>query len=376
MDIDSEIVPSPPSAVQRETVIDLVDPVAPVDVPRDIAVGHKRPFWAQQNLQEAEGHVAPRGTFRESKRPQRFSSYVSTMSHIIDIENYFHGEAAGQQVLKDAMTKKYQSIMKNDVWDIVLRPEGKSMVTSNWIYKIKHAFYGSVEKYKVIFVARRFSQVEGIDYEETFSHVSQYTSICTIISFAASMVWRLHHMDVKIAFLNGDIEEEVYIEQPDGFVIHEKESHVCRLNKALYGLKQESRAWYEKIDGYLMSFGFNKSVVDPNLYYHIVGYKCLVLALYVDYLFLTSSESIIVECKRALNSKFKMKDLGMMHYFLGLEVWHRTDDIFISQGKYIVEILKKFGMTDCKSMLTPMVMDLKKMNEASTDSCDIDPHIY
>jgi hypothetical protein len=158
------------------------------------------------------------------------------MSHIIDIEPSFHGEAVGQQVWKNAMTEEYQSIMKNDVWNIVLRSEGKSVVTSKWIYKIKHVADGSVEKYKVKFVARGFSQVEVIDYEETFAPVARYTSIRTIISLAASMGWRLHQMDVKKTFLNGEIEEEVYIEQPDGFVIQE-ESHVCKLKKALYGLK-------------------------------------------------------------------------------------------------------------------------------------------
>ena len=125
-----------------------------------------------------------------------------------------------------------------------------------------------------------------------------------------------------------------------------------------------------------MSLGFSKSVADPNVYYNIVGDECLILILYVDDLFLTSSESLIAECKRALTSEFEMKDLGMMHYFLGLKVWQRTDEILLSQGKYIVEILKKFGMTDCKSMPTPMVMDLKKLSETSSDSGEIDPHIY
>jgi hypothetical protein len=164
------------------------------------------------------------------------------MSHIIDIEPSCHGEAAGQRVWQDAMTEEYQSIMKNDVWDIVLRPEGKSVVNSKWIYKIKHATDRSVEKYKARFVARGFSLVEGIDYEETFAPVAQYTSIHTIISLAVSMGWKLHQMDVKTAFLNGEIEEEVDIEQPDGFVIHEQKSHVCRLKKALYGLKQAPHA--------------------------------------------------------------------------------------------------------------------------------------
>jgi hypothetical protein len=148
------------------------------------------------------------------------------------------------------------------------------------------------------------------------------------------------------------------------------------LKKALYGLKHVLHAWYENIDGYLMSLGFNKSVVDPNLYYNIVGDECLILVLFVDDLFLTGSESLIVECKRVLAYEFEMKDLGIFHYFLGLEVWQRNDEILLSQGKYTVEILKKLGMTDYKPMATPMVMNLKKLNETSSDSGEIDPHLY
>ena len=138
--------------------------------------------------------------------------------------------------------------MKNDVWDIFLRPEGKFVVNSKRIYKIKHAVDRSIEKHKERFVARGFSQVEGINYEETFAPVAQYTSIQTIIALASTMGWRLHEMDVKTTFLNREIEEEVYIEQPNGFVIHGRESRVCKLKKALYGLKQAPRAWYARID--------------------------------------------------------------------------------------------------------------------------------
>jgi hypothetical protein len=128
------------------------------------------------------------------------------------------------------------------------------------------------------------------------------------------------------------------------------------------------------MDGFLMSLGFNKSTADPNLYYHIDGNECLILVLYVDDLFIIGSERLIVECKQALTTKFEMKDLGQMHYFLGLEVWQTSDEIFLSQGNYTLEILKRFKMTDCKSMPTPMVMDLKKMNDI--DLGDIDPHLY
>jgi hypothetical protein len=274
------------------------------------------------------------------------------------------------------MMEEYQSIMKNDVWDIVPRPEGKYVMTSKWTYKIKHAADGSIEKHKVRFVARGFSQVEGIDYEETFSLVSRYTSIQTIISLASTMGWRLHQMDVKTSFLNGEIEEEVYIEKPYGFVIHGKESHVCRLKKALYGLKQAPRASYARIDGYLMNLGFSKTVVDANMYYKIVDGESMILILYVDDLFLTGLEHLIAWCKHELASEFEMKDLGMMHYFLGLKVWQRTDEIFLSQGKYTIEILSRFGMLDCKSMATPMVSNLKKLSESSSDLDLIDLTMY
>ena len=133
------------------------------------------------------------------------------------------------------MIKEYQSIMKNDVWDVVMRPEGKSIVTSKWIYKIKHATDGSIEKYKAIFVARGFYQKKGIDYEETFAPVSRCTSIRSVLALAEVMKWKVHQMDVKIAFLNGVVvEEEVYVEQPLGFETHDGESHVCRLKKDLY----------------------------------------------------------------------------------------------------------------------------------------------
>jgi hypothetical protein len=343
---EEEMVSSPPHtpAVQRESdepvetiepvdPVDPTEPVHPIDVPRQITVGRKRPAWARQTLQEAEGHAGPRGTFRESKRPQRFSSYIAAMSHIIDYEPSSYEEASSQPIWKDAMTEEYQSIMKNDVWDIVPRPKGKYMVTSKWIYKIKHVADESIEKHKARFVARGFSQVEGIDYEETFAPVARYTSIRTIIALASALGWRLHQTDVKTAFLNGEIEEEVYIEKLDGFVIHGKESHVCKLNKALYGLKQAPRAWYARIDGYLMSLSFSKTVVDANLYYKVDNGESLILIMYVDDLFLTGAEHLNTWCKHELASEFEIKDLGMMHYFLRLEVWQRNDEIFLSQGK-------------------------------------------
>ena len=166
------------------------------------------------------------------------------MSHIIDSKPTTYEDKSRHQVWKDAMVEECQSIMKNDVWEIVPGLEGKSVVSSRWLYKIKHGVDGSIEKYKAIFVSRGFSQKEEVDYDETFAPVARYTSIRLIIAIASTMGWKLHQMDVKTAFLNGIIEEEVYIKQLEGTVIHGKESHVCKLKKALYGLKQASRSWY------------------------------------------------------------------------------------------------------------------------------------
>jgi hypothetical protein len=162
-------------------------------------------------------------------------------------------------------------------------------------------------------------------------------------------------MGVKTTFLNGIIEEELYIEQPEGFEVHGRDSHVCKLRRALCGLKHAPMAWYSWINSYLQGMGFTKSEAHSNLYYIIVGGEPLILVLYVDDLFLTGSERLTAKCKRDLASEYEMKYLGLMHYFLGLEVWQRDGQTFLGKGKYAVEILKRFGMLDYRPMSMPMV---------------------
>jgi hypothetical protein len=192
-----------------------------------------------------------------------------------------------------------------------------------------------------------------------------------MIALAAKMKWKLHQMDVKTTFLNDVIEEEMYIEQPQGFEVEDRKSHVCRLKKALYRLKQAPRAWYGHIDSFLMILGFTKSKEDSNLYFKIVNNELVILLLYVDDLFLNREENLITECKKRLASKFEMKDLGLMHYFLGVEVWQSPDRIFLNQGKYTVEILKRFDMLECKPMNTPMEVKMKPMVDTSSELVDV-----
>jgi hypothetical protein len=164
------------------------------------------------------------------------------------------------------------------------------------------------------------------------------------------------------------------LEQPQGFEVHDRASHVCQLKKALYDLKQAPRAWYSIIDNYLQRIGFVKSDVDSNLYLLIRKGDILILVLYADDIFLTGAETLITACKQDLAEEFEMKDLGLMHYFIGLEIWQRKGEAFLGQGKYTVEILKRFGMEDCKPMATPMITILKKLKSSETEG--VNPTIY
>jgi hypothetical protein len=218
-------------------------------------------------------------------------------------------------------------------------------------------------------VACGFSQKEGVDYEETFAPMARHTLIRDILAITAVKKWKVHQLDVRTTFLDSVIEEEVYVEQPQGFKTHDSQTRV-QMKKSLYGFKQAPMVWYVRIDSFLMSLGFTKSKADSNLYYKVVDGGPVMLLLYVDDLFLIGDKKLITESKRKLATKFKMKDLGMMHYFLGLEVWKRPSEIFLNQGKYTVVILKRFIMMDCKAMPTPMVTNMKLLSDTSSEKVD------
>jgi hypothetical protein len=281
-------------------------------------------------LKEAKEYVGdPLRLMRESRAPERFGLYLAMVTSITDSKPTTFEQVVDQQVWRDAMQEEYDSIMSNYVWEVVPRPEGKSVVTSRWLYKIKDVADGSIEKHKAQFVARGFSQVEVIDYDETFTLITRYTSIRSIMTIVAEMGWKIHQMDVKTTFLNGLLEEEVYIEHPRGFKVFGREPHVCLLKKAMYGLKQAPRAWYSMIDSCLLEMGFEKIEVDPNLYYIVCGEDTLILILYGNDLFIIGGGKLIANCKRGFASEFEMKDIGLMHYFLGMEVWQEDGHVFL-----------------------------------------------
>ncbi|GJR46532.1 putative ribonuclease H-like domain-containing protein [Tanacetum coccineum] len=255
----------------------------------------------------------------------------------------------------EAMQEEIHEFERLDVWILVPCPDNILIIPLKWIFKIKLDEYGDVLKNKARLVAKGYRQEAGIDFEESFAPVARLEAIRLFIAHAASMNMVIFQMDVKTAFLNGELNEVVYVSQPEGFVDPEHPSHVYRLKKALYGLKQAPRAWYDKLSAFLIKSGFTKGVVDPTLFTRKTGKHLLLVQIYVDDIIFASTNP--KACKLfafEMNSTFKMSMMGQMSFFLGLQVSQNPRGIFINQSKYAQEILKKFGFDSCTPIDTPM----------------------
>ena len=230
------------------------------------------------------------------------------------------------------MDTEISMIEKNKTWELIDKPKDKPVIGLKWIYKTKFNEDGSIQKHKARLVAKGYSQQPGIDFHETYAPVARMETIRTVIALAAQMELPIFQLDVKSAFLNGTLEEEVYVEQPRGYEKKGEEDKVYRLKKALYGLKQAPRAWNSRIDRYFQDNGFQRSPSEASLYIKKGENKnFLILCLYVDDLIYTgTSPQMIEEFKRAMMSEFEMTDLGLMKYFLGIQVKQKPGEIFIS----------------------------------------------
>jgi hypothetical protein len=204
-------------------------------------------------------------------------------------------------------------------------------------------------------VSQGYSQKEGIDYEETFAPVARLEAIRILLAFSVAKGFKLYQMDVKSAFLNGFLEEEVYVKQPPGFECAEFPHKVYRLTKALYGLKQAPRAWYGRLRGFLFSKGFEMGKVDKTLFLLRQGDDILIVQVYVDdIVFGRSSNSLVVKFAEDMSKEFKMSMMGELQFFLGLQIKQAKEGTFVHQAKYTKDILKKFKMDDSKPLSTPM----------------------
>jgi len=265
------------------------------------------------------------------------------------------------------MNAEHQALMKNKTWRLMPPPKGKNIIGCKWVYKIKRRADGSADRYKARLVAKGYKQRYGIDYEDTFSPVVKAATIRIILSVAMSRGWSLRQLDVQNAFLHGVLEEEVYMHQPPGYVDPRHPGYVCKLDKALYGLKQAPRAWYARLCGKLQRLGFVPSKADTSLFYYSKGDHTLFVLVYVDDIIVASSSQHATDAFLAdLLGDFALKDLGDLHFFLGIEVKRGHGGLTLTQERYAMDILKRWGMQSCKSVDTPLSPS-KKLSIESGD---------
>ncbi|KAJ9560092.1 hypothetical protein OSB04_005252 [Centaurea solstitialis] len=278
-----------------------------------------------------------------------------------DCDPIFFGEAVKEPKWRKAMDAEIAAIERNNTWELCDLPQKQKTIALKWVFKTKLNEKGEVVKYKARLVAKGYKQEFGVDYTEVFAPVARHDTIRVVIAMAAQNSWPIFQLDVKSAFLQGDLKEEVFVDQPPGYVKIGNEHKVYKLKKALYGLKQAPRAWYNRIEAYFLKDGFKKCSYEYTLFIKVKdGGKMLIVCLYVDDLIYTGNDETMFESfKSSMMAEFEMSDLGMMHYFLGIEVVQSSAGIFVSQKKYLGEILDRFQMRDCNAVNTPSEFGVK-----------------
>lgn len=261
-------------------------------------------------------------------------------------------ESINRKQWEQAMDEEYDSLIKNRTWNLVNPPSDQKVIDNRWVFKLKQRPDGSIDRYKARLVVRGFTQERGIDYQETFSPVVKFTSIRAILALAASRHMSLKQFDVKTAFLNGVLEETVYMSQPTGY--DDNSGRVCKLDKSLYGLKQASRCWNKRFTDFIGRFKFKASESDPCVFVYNGADGLMILAIYVDDgLIAAENEKAISPVIEHLRKEFEVK-VSNLECFLGLEVDQRADgSIHVNQRGYANRVLQRFGMADCNAVATP-----------------------
>ncbi|KAJ4758369.1 Retroelement pol polyprotein-like [Rhynchospora pubera] len=272
------------------------------------------------------------------------------------------GEAVKDSNWREAMRIEIEALERNDTWTIEDLPSGKKAIGCKWVYRIKYHSDGTIERYKARLVVLGNRQVEGIDYTETFAPVAKMVSVRTFLAVAVAKGWQLHQMDVHNAFLHGDLNEEVYMRLPPGFNFSQP-GKVCRLRKSLYGLRQAPRMWFSKLSAALQSYGFIQSKADYSLFSYTKGDVFLTILVYVDDLVIAGNNSeALKRFKQYLSSTFHMKDLGVLKYFLGIEIARGSEGLFLCQRKYTLDILAESGLLGAKPTTFPIEQNHKLLS--------------
>ncbi|KAJ4808040.1 Retroelement pol polyprotein-like [Rhynchospora pubera] len=265
-----------------------------------------------------------------------------------------YGEAVKSKKWCNAMQDEIGALERNGTWTLEELPLNKTAIGCKWVYRIKYHADGKVERYKARLVALGNRQVQGIDYTETFAPVAKMVSVRTFLAVASIKGWELHQMDVHNAFLHGDLHEEVYMRLPPGFASSQP-GKVCRLRKSIYGLRQAPRMWFSKLTKALEAYGFTQSRADYSLFTCHKGNAFLAILVYVDDLVVAGNDSDAVrEFKQYMSKLFHMKDLGVLKYFLGIEIARGPTGLFLCQRKYALDMLAESGLLGAKPAATPL----------------------
>lgn len=344
---------------------------------------------SQSSAQTESGEQCARYPKRNRRAPQYLTDYVSDVEsddQILTNVDYCYRMCDLPQTFVEAMNSneskmwvkamedEISSLQENNTFTLTTLPEGKHAVGGRWVYSIKSNI-DETETYKARYVAKGYSQVMGVDYIETFSPTANITSIRALMQMAAQYDLELHQMDVKTAYLHAPIDCEIYMEQPKGFEVKSNRGDklVCKLNKSLYGLKQSGRNWNKMLHVYLTENDFIQNLADYCVYSKRSGKDRVIIIIWVDDLIIAASDnSLLKDVKEMLTSKFKMKDLGKLKHFLGIDFDQSKGTVRVNQKRYILRILERFNMLDCKPRSTPCELKL----DYDSDSDPIDPKRY
>ncbi|KAK0605571.1 hypothetical protein LWI29_028241 [Acer saccharum] len=342
----------------------------------DSVSSEAEPEHETQVPNEPEAPEVRRST-RERRPPVWHSEYIteSNVAYCLLTEDgeplTFHEarNSSDASLWMTAMQEEIEALHKNKTWELVPLPHGRKAIGNRWVYKIKRDGNNQVERYRARLVVKGYAQKEGIDFNEIFSPVVRLTTVRVVLVMSAVFDLYLEQLDVKTAFLHGELEEEIYMLQPEGFVKEGKENLVCRLTKSLYGLKQAPRCWYKRFDSFIISLGYNRLNSDHCTYYKRFGDgDFIILLLYVDDMLVAGpNKDRVQELKAQLAREFDMKDLGPANKILGMQIYRDRKDrkIWLSQKNYLRKILRRFNMQDCKPISTPLPLNLKLSSSMS-----------
>ncbi|GJS17805.1 retrovirus-related pol polyprotein from transposon TNT 1-94 [Tanacetum coccineum] len=338
---------------------DIVDETLEVDEIINIKESRNHP------LENVIGNLNQRTLRSQAQNQSNFFCFIST------IEPKNVNEALGDESWIVAMQEELNQFVANNVWELVPQPRNMTIIGTKWVFRNKLDENGIVSRNKARLVAQGYNQQEGIDYDETYASVARLESIRILLAYACALDFKLFQMDVKSAFLNGFINEEVYVAQPLGFIDFEKSDHVYKLKKALYGLKQAPKAWYDRLKSFLIKHEYKMGMVDNTLFTKKKSSNLIIVQIYVDdIIFGSTCQDMCDEFAKIMHDEFEMSMMGELNFFLGLQIKQMEDGIFFNQSKYIKEMLKKFGLEESKPMKTPMSSDTKLTKDEECESVD------